>query len=141
MARRYMHTADSWFEPVVGFRYTHTAYSDIKEFSSKGPPMEFGLTDGDIFRVQGGVRYGFAHVLPNERVWITTLGGFLYSDVFISGISKDFRDVVEGKIRVMGQLTSSLTSADGTTFFTQLEVRGGDDMIGFGAKGGVRYEW
>ncbi len=140
-ARRYMHTASSWFEPVVGFRYTHTDYSNIKEFSAKPPPLAFGLDDGDIFRLQGGLRYGVAHVLPGERVWITTLGGFLYSDVAISGISKDFRDVNEGKLRAMGQLTTSLTGADGTTYFTQLEVRGGDDMIGFGAKAGLRHEW
>lgn len=70
-----------------------------------------------------------------------TIGGFLYSDVWISGISADYRDVNEGKLRVMGQLTSALAQSNGVTWLLQGEVRGGDDLIGVGVKGGVRYEW
>lgn len=144
LSHRYMHTATSWFEPTVGFRYTHTDYSNLRQFINApggGPALPFGLEDGDVLRLQGGLRYGTAHILSGDRVLITTIGGFLYSDVAISGISQNYRDVIEGKIRVMGQFTAALAQANGMTYMLQTEVRGGDDMFGVGVKGGVRYEW
>ena len=143
LARRYMVSSTSWFEPVMGFRYTHSDYSNIRQFTSDATRavQPFGLSDGDVFRIQGGLRYGFAHQLSADRIWVMTVGGFLYSDVWISGISADYRDVNEGKIRVMGQLTSALAQSNGLTWLLQTEVRGGEDMIGVGVKGGFRYEW
>ena len=142
VARRYMMSPTTWFEPIIGFRYTHSDYSNIRQFAEQNKQVaDFGLSDGDIFRIQGGLRYGFAHPLSAERVWVMTIGGFLYSDVWISGISADYRDVNEGKLRVMGQLTSALAQSNGVTWLLQGEVRGGDDLIGVGVKGGVRYEW
>ena len=143
-ARRYMMSGNSWFEPVVGFRYTHTDYSNLRQFINApggGPALPFGLVDGDVLRLQGGLRYGTAHVLPGDKVWITTIGGFLYSDVLVSGISQNYQDVIEGKIRLMGQLTTALVQANGMTYMLQTEVRGGDNMFGVGVKGGIRYEW
>lgn len=141
LAHRYMLTRDAWFEPTVGFRYTHTDYSNVKQVFDRQPVMEFGLSDGDIFRVQGGARIGTARQLGPNHLLVATVGGFLYSDVAISGISQDYRDVQEGKLRGMGQFTAALSDNSGMTYLMQLEVRGGDDMIGFGAKGGFRYEW
>jgi len=144
LARRYMHTSNSWFEPVAGFRYTHTSYGNVEQFINApggGPALPFGVTDGDVLRLQGGVRYGVAQVLSGDRVLITTVGGFLYSDVWIDGISQDYQDVVEGKLRVMGQLTTALSDPNGVTYLLQSEVRGGDDMFGVGVKAGIRYEW
>lgn len=142
VANRYMLSSNTWLEPTVGFRYTHSDYSNIKTaLAGAGPALAFGLSDGDVLRLQGGVRYGFAHMLSADRVWIGTFGAFLYSDVLVSGISRDYQEVQEGKLRVMGQITNSITDRNGMTYMLQGEIRGGDDMIGVGVKGGVRYQW
>lgn len=142
IANRYMLSSNTWLEPTVGFRYTHSDYSNIKTARfGTGPDLAFGLSDGDVLRLQGGVRYGFAHMLSPDRVWIGTIGAFLYSDVLVNGISHDFQEVQEGKLRVMGQITNSITDRNGMTYMLQAEIRGGDDLIGVGVKGGFRYQW
>lgn len=136
-------SANHYFEPTAGVRWTHSDFG--------GNAIALGLRDGDVFRVQGGLRYGMRHVTPDGWIWNTSLAGLLYSDVLISGLSvpgtlgatfNNFpADIDEGKLRVMGLLESRVDVGYGYTLYGIGEVRGGEDVIGFGARGGIRYQW
>jgi hypothetical protein len=55
--------------------------------------------------------------------------------------SPSFPLVDEGKLRVMGMLESRVNVGNGYTLYGAAEVRGGEDVIGYGGRLGVRYEW
>jgi hypothetical protein len=130
-----------WIEPTAGVRYTHVDYG--------GNAPALGVKDGDAFRVQGGIRFGMRYMTPDSWIWTTTLAALLYSDVSLSGlvINPAFPGlqpiplVDEGKLRVMGVLENKVDLRNGYILYSDLDVRGGDDVFGFGARAGVRYQW
>jgi len=130
-----------YIEPTFGLRYTHT------DFGSSGGT--FGLRDGDVFRVQGGLRVGTRFTTPDGWVWNTSLTGLLYSDVSISGFVVPSTSVLqpttplvdEGKLRVMGVLENRVDVGFGYTLYSDVEVRGGDDVFGFASRLGIRRQW
>lgn len=129
-----------YIEPTVGVRYTHVNYGD-----NAGA---LGLADGDVFRVQGGLRFGWRRFTPDGWIWNTALTGLLYSDVSMSGLvvpgtatTPATPLVDEGKLRAMGVLETRANIGRGYTLYGAAEVRGGDDVIGYGGRLGVRYEW
>lgn len=132
-----------YIEPTAGLRWT------ISDFG--GNAAALGLKDGDAFRVQGGLRFGTRWISPDGWIWNTSLAGLLYSDVAINGYSTGLPGpggiapisprIDEGKLRVMGQLESRVDVGYGYTLYGTGEVRGGEDYIGFGARGGIRYQW
>lgn len=132
---------NSYWEPTIGLRYTHISYG------SQSGTLPLGLEDGDALRLQGGLRYGVVNERGNGDIWVTTLGGYLYSDVVVEGFnavnSLGFRtaQVDEGKLRVMGQLQTSLVQTNGFIYTATVDVRGGEDVFGVGGKFGIRYEW
>ncbi len=130
-----------YIEPTVGLRYTHTDFG--------GNAAVLGVRDGDAFRVQGGVRLGTRFVTPDGWIWNTSLTGLLYSDVSIDGyvaptgspLISPVPLVDEGKLRVMGVLENLVDVGYGYTLYGDVSLRGGDDLIGFGSRVGIRYQW
>jgi Autotransporter beta-domain len=141
LAYRYDLGANSFFEPTFGMRYTHVSYG------SQSGSLPLGFQDGDAFRLQGGARIGTVQPLADGKIWLTTLTGLLYSDVSVDGFSAvgsggfNPATIDEGKLRVMGQISTSLVTANGYTYSLQADVRGGEDVFGVGGKLAVRYEW
>lgn len=130
-----------WIEPTAGVRYTHVDYGN------NAPAL--GVKDGEAFRVQGGLRFGMRFMTPDRWLWTTTLSGLLYSDVSLSGLVvnpafpglQPIPLVDEGKLRVMGVLENKIDLRNGYILYSDLDVRGGKDVIGFGARAGIRYQW
>lgn len=134
-------SATSWWEPTVGFRYTHSS------FGSNAAVL--GMTDGDVWRLQGGARYGTTYWWGSTQV-VATLTGLVYSDVAINGLVLDngistggaFGGAVvpqdEGKVRGMGILGLNFIYSPTYSAFIQGDVRGGDDYWGAGGRIGVR---
>lgn len=128
-----------WIEPTLGLRYTHTGVG--------GNAVNLGLEDGDAFRIQGGIRFG--HVWTSGSYVITTgLTGLLYSDVLVDGfvtpgigIAPGIGEIDEGKLRVMGIAQAKIDTPSGAQWYGQVDVRGGEDLIGVGGKIGVRMRW
>jgi hypothetical protein len=131
---------DSWIEPIAGLRYTHTDYSDQRGDFIVG-------ADGDVLRVQGGLRYGTFWRMP-QGFLTTTLTGMLYSDVWVDGFKAQpgsFGPATlvtdEGELRVLGQVAAKWDRGDGSSYLVQVETRGGEDLFGIGGRIGARYEW
>jgi hypothetical protein len=128
-----------WAEPLIGQRYTYTAYGSGAE--------GLGLTNGQVFRIQGGIRLGSAQAWGGSLV-NTSVVGMLYSDVWVDGFAltedtlvSTASEVDEGKLRGLGQVMVMVGTGDGMTYSGQVEVRGGEDLIGVGGRLGARYEW
>ncbi len=132
-------SASSWLEPTFGLRYTYSDYGSAADI--------MGFKDGSVFRVQGGFRLGNRMLTSQGYLVTTTLTGLLYSDVAVSGLVNDavFVDSVakvdEGKLRVLGALASKVDLPSGYSYYGQVEVRGGEDVVGLGGKVGMRVEW
>lgn len=128
-----------WFEPTAGFRLTLTRYGDNA--------AAIGLDDGSAFRLQAGARVGRSW-LESNRLWTFSVAGLLYSDVEVDGyllttaaLPSGTAEVDEGKLRALGQLNLKIDFLDGTSLYSRVEVRGGEDVIGVGGKLGARVEW
>lgn len=129
----------NWFEPTFGMRFTYSDYGSGADV--------MGFKDGSVFRVQGGVRFGNRMITSQGYLVTTTLTGLLYSDVAVNGLvntaifSDSVAKVDEGKLRVLGALASKVDMPSGISYYGQVEVRGGEDVIGLGGKVGMRLEW
>ena len=129
-------SASTWWEPTVGFRYTRSDYDNSAAV--------LGMADGEVWRVQGGVRFGADMIWGGTQV-VATLTGLAYSDVSISGLvlnSGSFGGAVvpddEGKVRGMGILGLNFIYSPAVTTYLNAEVRGGDDYFGVGGRIGLR---
>lgn len=134
-----------WWAPTVGLRFI---YSD---FSDQSGDLNFASVDGKELRVQGGVRFGRSWVSDRGHLWTTAFGLLLYNDVYIDGYvsappsgshlgtGPTLND--EGKLRVAGEFATKVDLGDGYSVQGQVEVRGGDSLIGVGGLLGLRYEW
>lgn len=130
-------SATHWWEPTAGFRYTNVS------FGSNAAVL--GLDDGSVFRLQGGVRFGWEQYWSTSRV-VTTLTGLLYSDVSVDGLVLNTGGFVgnavlpsdEGKVRVQGILAFNFDHGTNITSFVAVDVRGGEDLIGAGGRVGFR---
>lgn len=129
-----------YLEPTIGIRYTSVNYGSNAAV--------LGVRDGEVFRVQGGLRLGMRYAAPNGWLWNSTIGGLLYSDVSMSGLvlpstvtNPSFPLVDEGKLRVMGVVETRVNIGYGFTLYGGADVRGGEGLIGYGARGGIRLQW
>ena len=129
---------NQWLEPTAGIRYSRT---DMGTEAS-----QFGFSDGDVLRLQSGLRYGLGE-RTSYGFLTTTMTGLLYSDVAINGFSAPVNTaapiskVDEGKVRVQGILRSKLDYGNGFSNFGEVDMRGCDDYFAIGGKIGLRYEW
>ena len=127
-----------WIEPTAGFRYSHTSYGD-------GASALF-ITDGDEWRIQGGVRVGTDGYIGGYFWRVSVLGG-VYDDVSISGYTLDTipgsgsAKIDEGKVRGICSLFGSIYDGQGKKFFAQVDVYGGQDVVGVTGKVGARWQW
>ena len=128
-----------WIEPVAGIRFTYT------DFGSGA--FALNLRDGEVLRVQGGLRIGSSRRVPGY-ILSTSLLGMIYSDVHIegftlteTGLTSTVTSVDEGKLRGLGRLVGKLDNGRGLSYTAQVEVRGGKDVIGVGGRLGFRYVW
>ncbi len=143
---RIMISPIAFIEPTVGFRYIRSDYAS-------GAGLLFGLDDGEVWRVQGGAKIGAN--IDNGNVIVTpSVTGLAYSDVSITGgvlnsavgpFTSTAGGVIlpddEGKIRGMGILNVNFDFKNGVQAFVEGNVRGGEDLWGYGGRGGVRVQF
>lgn len=133
-------TTSSWIEPTVGFGYTHSDYDSSAAV--------LGLSNGELVKVQGGVRFGTEMVWGNAKL-TTSLTGLAYEDVsvtggFIQNVAFGSNALIvndQGLLRGQGILAFNLAYNNGVSLFAQADVRGGKDLFGAGGRGGVRIQW
>lgn len=139
---RFPITATFWIEPTAGIQYSVTNYGSGAN--------RLGLDNGDLFRVQGGVRVGTTFETANAVLMTASLSGLAYENVFINGgflqgVGFEQSNILvradEGKVRGLGILNISFDHRNGFTWFVQGSVRGGENLFGAGGKAGVRYQW
>jgi hypothetical protein len=138
-AYRYDLGNSSYFEPTAGARYTYTDYGS--------GAADLNLQNGDVLRLQAGARVGTTWNDQGYR-WSASVLGLLYSDVMVrgyalntEGLSSSALRVDQGKIRALGQLNTKVDVGGGLSYNAQVDVRGGQDLVGVGGRAGLRYEW
>jgi hypothetical protein len=137
---RFPLSVTSWVEPTVGVQYVASVYSSSA--------AALGLSDGHLFRIQGGARFGMDSPLGAARL-TTTVTGLLYDNVVVSGgfiqnVAFGSNALIinnQGLLRGEGILGFNLAYANGVSLFAQGDVRGGKDLFGAGGKGGIRIQW
>lgn len=131
-----------WIEPTAGILYTATNYA--------ASAARLGLDNGDLLRLQGGLRLGSTFETADRIIVTSSLTGLAYEDVlirggFIQGGAFGTSDILarsdEGRIRGAGVLDVNLDHGNGFSWFVQGGVRGGENLFGAGGKGGIRYQW
>jgi outer membrane autotransporter protein len=126
-----------WLEPTAGLRYIHSYFGD--------GASALGVGDGDALRLQAGVRVGTDWMDVDRRLWTVSFLAGIYSEVMVNGFSTAGDTVVlqtdEGKVRALGQIRTTVTTAYGFSYYGQAEVRGGEDYFGVAGKVGLRYGW
>ena len=65
-----------WIEPTAGLQYVNSSYSSSA--------AALGLSDGYIFRLQGGAKLGLNSTLADTRL-TTVLTGLIFDDVAVHG--------------------------------------------------------
>ncbi len=135
-------SATLWVEPTAGLQYTATSYG-------RGA-ANLGLDNGDLLRLQGGLRFGSTFATESGVLVTTSLSGLAYSNVFINGgflqggtfeQNNILARADEGKVRGLGILNLAFDYQNGFSWFVQGSVRGGDNLFGAGGRAGVRYQW
>jgi len=131
-----------WIEPTVGVQYVSTNYDGDAAF--------LGLDDGHVLRIQGGARFGFSVYEAGATRITATLTTLAYSNVEVSGgfiagagfgASELLGRADEGKVRGQAIAALNIELGNGLSSFVQADVRGGDDLVGYGGRIGLRYEW
>jgi len=131
-----------WIEPTVGVQYTKSSYGS--------GASQLGLADGNLFRVQGGARFGTSTLLSDRVLMTTTLTTLAYNDVVVQGgfipvnafngnnllVQAD-----QGLMRGEGILALNFDFRNGWSSLVQGDVYGGANLFGVGGKAAVRYQW
>jgi len=134
-----------WVEPTAGYRFFDISYSD-----GHGVPGQ----DGQVWRVQGGLRTGQDGLTWHGTLVSWSLTGQLYEDVSSSKFLADPDTPTSSFVTVSPILPSDLNRlrgeaiasvkmdyGNGVSSFAEFNARGGYDMYGLGAKAGIRYSW
>jgi hypothetical protein len=124
-------------DPTTGLQYTRSDYSS--------DAAQLGLADGSLLRVQGGARFGVDSSWNAIRM-TTVVTGLLYDDVSVTGgmLESAANPLIlsdKGKLRVEGIITLNFYHGNGVTSFLQIDVQGGEGLIGAGGKMGLRVAW
>jgi len=131
-----------WIEPTVGVQYTKSSYGS--------GAFLLGLADGNLFRVQGGARFGTSIFLGDRVLMTTTLTGLAYNDVVVQGGfipvnafngSNLLVQADQGLMRGEGIVALNFDFGNGWSSLVQGDVYGGANLLGAGGKAGIRYQW
>jgi Autotransporter beta-domain len=131
-----------WIEPTVGVQYTKSSYGS--------GASQLGLADGNLFRVQGGARFGTSTLLSDRVLMTTTLTTLAYNDVVVQGGfipvnafqgSNLLVQADQGLMRGEGILALNFDFRNGWSSLVQGDVYGGAHLFGVGGKAGIRYQW
>ena len=125
----------SWVEPTVGASYTNTRWDSAS--------LAMGLTNGEQWRVQAGVRVGTLFMWSGAQVE-PTLAALAYDDVSIVGgtlVSAVTPVAPSDQGKVFGQLIGKMNFDWGNGFsdYVEGEVRGRENVLGLAARVGARY--
>jgi hypothetical protein len=125
-----------YLEPTAGVIFTRTDYEN---------GAALGLTNGSSTRIQAGARLG------NDWTWQgiqvnTTLTGLAYDSVKISGTTlstSGFSAIASDEGKIFGQVLflNTLDFGRGLSAVAGADVRFGHELVGVGARGGLRYQW
>ncbi len=129
----------TWWEPSANLTYL------FSNFGSDG--VRLGFDDGHLLTLQGGARWGITQFNDNGGYfWTVAAGAYAFSDVLIDGFAADgfgpaAFETEEGEIRALGTLQLSATWLNGMTWYSEGQIRGGEDLFGVGGKIGGRIQW
>ena len=130
-----------WIEPTVGVQYTNSSYGS--------GAAQLGLADGNLVRVQGGVRFGTSTLLSNGVLMTPILTGLAYNDVVVQGgffpVGFQANNLLvqadQGFMRGEGIFALNFDFGYGMSAFVLGDVYGGAHLFGAGGRGGIRYQW
>ena len=127
-------------EPTAGLLYVNSSYSSSA--------AALGLSDGYIFRIQGGAKLRVDLMLGDTRL-TTLLTGLVFDDVVVHGnniqagsfgpsgnILSD-----QGKVEGEGIASLNFDFGHGLSASVQGDVYGGQNIFGAGGKATIRMQW
>jgi outer membrane autotransporter protein len=126
-----------WIEPTAGIAATRS----IWDAASRG----LGFDDGTQVRLQSGIRFGTSVTSSGIQI-DPSLAAMIYDDVIVDGGGVASAAGIPGPTdqgKLFGQLIGKLnfTFNDNLSTYVEAEVRGREDVLGAGARVGVRYSF
>ena len=129
-----------WIEPTAGLQYVNSSYSSSA--------AALGLSDGYIFRLQGGAKLGLNSTLADTRL-TTVLTGLIFDDVAVHGNNIQAGsfgpsgNILSDQGKVQGEAIASINFdlGRGLSASVQGDVYGGQGVFGAGGKATIRMQW
>ncbi len=129
-----------WIEPTAGLLYVNSSYSSSA--------AALGLSDGYIFRLQGGAKLGLDSTLADTRL-TTVLTGLIFDDVAVHGNNIQAGsfgpsgNILSDQGKVQGEAIASINFdlGRGLSASVQGDVYGGQGVFGAGGKATIRMQW
>ena len=129
-----------WIEPTAGLLYVNSSYSSSA--------AALGLSDGYIFRLQGGAKLGLDSTLADTRL-TTVLTGLIFDDVAVHGNNiqagsfGQSGNILSDQGKVQGEAIASINFdlGRGLSASVQGDVYGGQGVFGAGGKATIRMQW
>ena len=129
-----------WIEPTAGLLYVNSSYSSSA--------AALGLSDGYIFRLQGGAKLGLNSTLADTRL-TTVLTGLIFDDVAVHGNNiqagsfGQSGNILSDQGKVQGEAIASINFdlGRGLSASVQGDVYGGQGVFGAGGKATIRMQW
>jgi Autotransporter beta-domain len=129
-----------WIEPTAGLLYVNSSYSSSA--------AALGLSDGYIFRIQGGAKLGLDSTFGDPRL-TTVLTGLVFDDVVVHGNNIQAGsfgpsgNILSDQGKVQGEAIASINFdlGRGLSASVQGDVYGGQGVFGAGGKATIRMQW
>jgi len=126
--------------PTAGFWYVNSTYSSSA--------AALGLSDGYIFRIQGGAKLRVDSMLGDTRM-TTLLTGLIFDDVVVHGNNiqagsfGSSGNILSDEGKVQGEAIASVNFdfGRGLSASVQGDVYGGQGVFGAGGKATIRMQW
>jgi len=127
-------------EPTAGLLYVNSSYASSA--------ANLGLSDGDIFRIQGGAKLRVDSALGDTRL-TTVLTGLLFDDVIVHGNNiqagsfGQSGNILSDEGKVQGEAIASVNFdlGHGLSASVQGDVYGGQGIFGAGGNATLRMQW
>ena len=130
----------TWIEPTVGALYSNSTYSSSAAV--------LGLSDGYLFRIQGGARVGMDSVVGANHV-TTVLTGLVFDNVIVHGYNIQGQGFGtsgailsdQGKVQAEAIASINVDFGGGLSGSVQGYAYGGRDIFGAGGQATLRKQW